>query len=70
MYHYRSRFVHGDLDFPSRHPSNEIKESKFVGELGDHIDLAIGILTATLQVLAQKNWSGLKFACTVSDSEI
>lgn len=69
MYNYRSRFVHGDLDFPSRHPSDEISEAEFVWELSEHIDLAIGILAATFQELVQRNWSGFKFSYVVSNSD-
>ncbi len=60
MYDFRSRFVHGDLNFPSSYPL--IDDYEIFGEdLLESISLAVAILVATIQEIIQRDWSGLEF---------
>jgi hypothetical protein len=63
MYNYRSRFVHGDLDFQSFGYFFDAAEDfeKYTDEQMEAVDIAIAILVSTLQYIIRNNWSGIKF---------
>lgn len=68
MYNFRSRYIHGDLNFPtpfSLDKSN--KTTRYNEELEQATFYAIALLGATLQELIIHNWSGLEFNYIVSD---
>ena len=67
MYDFRSRLVHGDLDFPGRHNLREEQEGEHIQELQEAIGLAIAILIATLQEIILRNWNGIDFTYIVND---
>jgi hypothetical protein len=64
MYNFRSRFVHGDLDFPGR---SSVGTADYLSDVSDAISLAVAILTATIQELVRRDWKGLSFSYTVGD---
>ncbi|WP_320044962.1 hypothetical protein [uncultured Desulfobacter sp.] len=66
MYNFRSRFIHGDLNFPrSFFMEDAIAEyKKYNAELYESIDLAIAILSASIQELIVRNWNGIVFQYT------
>jgi len=67
MYDFRSRFVHGDLDFPSIY--TPFSDWEVFGEgLLESISLAVAVLTATLQEIIRRDWSGLAFSYNITDS--
>ena len=63
MYDFRSRFVHGDLDFAGRHLLHDAAENlaKHESEMFESIFLAVAILLASLQKLVLLEWKGVKF---------
>jgi hypothetical protein len=63
MYNYRSRFIHGDLDFQSFGYFFDAAEcfKKYTDEQMEVVDTAIAILVSTLQYIIRNNWSGIKF---------
>jgi hypothetical protein len=70
MYEFRSRFIHGDLDFEPfvvEHDARYEIERHMV-EQSEAIDTAVAVLAATLQEIIIRNWSGLDFCYVVSDS--
>lgn len=69
MYDFRSKFVHGDLDFSGRYPLRDASSEfmKYTGDLFASIELAEAILLATLQKLVELDWKGLTFSYQVSD---
>lgn len=69
MYNFRSRFVHGDLDFPGLYLIRDARDevSKYDIELLDAIAVAIAVLVATLQEIIYRNWDGLKFQTVVNN---
>lgn len=70
MYNFRSRFVHGDLDFPGICLFGEAREAvaKYDKELYDAIAVAVAVLAATIQEVIRRNWNGLQFRYTVDDT--
>jgi hypothetical protein len=70
MYNFRSRFVHGDLDFPDLHLIGDGRPAveRFDRELLESITMAVSILAATLQEIIQRDWNGLSFMYQVNDS--
>ena len=67
MYDFRSRFVHGDLNFPGLYPA--IDDFEIFGEnLLESISLAVAILAATIQEIIQRGWSGLEFSYNAVNS--
>ena len=66
MYDFRSRFVHGDLDFSGRHRLDESYEERRtrLNELYETIWFSEAILIATLQTLADRGWRGVQFTTT------
>lgn len=70
MYDFRSRFVHGDLDFPGLCLIGDARETvgKFDNDLLDAIAVAVALLAGTIQEVIRRDWSGLRFEYTVADS--
>jgi hypothetical protein len=70
MYDFRSRFVHGDLDFPGIYILGESRDEvvKFDNDLVEAISLATAILIATLQEIVERDWNGLDFTYRISDT--
>ena len=61
MYDFRSRFVHGNLDFPNLVRSGSSFDSPFDKALVESTSLALAILISTLQQLIKTNSKELKF---------
>jgi hypothetical protein len=70
MYDFRSRFIHGNLDFPglSFHAATEDYERYYRDQI-ETIRMAAAILAATLQEIIVRDWAELDFAYTVSNLE-
>lgn len=69
MYEFRSRFMHGDLDFPGLcliHDASPEFE-RYTKNQMETVDIAIAILVATLQEIIIRNWNGLEFSYTASN---
>lgn len=70
MYNFRSRYIHGDLDFPvSENLDYTDKTTKYNKELEQATNYAIALLGATLQELIIRDWNGLEFKYDVTDSK-
>lgn len=71
MYDFRSRFLHGDLDFPGKYPLHDARDelARHDRELYESIYLAEAILLATLQKLVEFDWNGLTFSYQIHDTE-
>ena len=69
MYNYRSRFVHGDIDFQSFGYFFDAAErfTKYTDEQMETVDISIAILVSTLQYIIKNNWSGINFEIIVKD---
>ena len=69
MYNFRSRFVHGDIDFPGFGFISDALEKyeKYADQQMDTVNIAIAILGSTLQYIIKNDWSGIKFSYAVSD---
>jgi len=69
MYNYRSRFVHGDIDFQSFGYSYDATECfiKYTDEQMEVVNISIAILVCTLQYVIKNNWSGIKFESIVKN---
>ena len=63
MYNYRSKFLHGDLDIPSKFQVDEMFEKNldFIFKYEEMKSLAIAILIATFQYMVKNNLDELKF---------
>jgi hypothetical protein len=63
MYDFRSRFIHGDLNFINRYSIIENTEeyTKHIFSVDDNERLAVAILIATFQKLIKNNWYKLEF---------
>ena len=72
MYNYRSRFVHGDIDFQGFGYFFDAAERfiKYTDEQMEAVDISIAILVSTLQYIIKNNWSGIKFENIVKNEEI
>ncbi|MFN8475909.1 MAG: hypothetical protein U0822_27285 [Anaerolineae bacterium] len=70
MYDFRSRFVHGDLDFPGIYElwDADDRSMKYFDELVKATELAEAILVATFQELIRRNWIELHFFYEVRES--
>jgi hypothetical protein len=72
MYGFRSRFVHGDLDFPGLsfvHDAEE-KVARYDDERLQATTVAIAILVATLQEMILRDWSQLYFTYAPSGTKV
>lgn len=66
MYDYRSRFLHGDFDFPRAHFEIEHDHvAKFLGESYDCWSIAVSMLISTIQYLVEKNLNALEFGYAI-----
>ena len=70
MYDFRSRFLHGDLDFPGLCLVGDARETvaRFDSELLEAIAMAVAVLVGTIQEVIRRDWAGLRFDYTVADS--
>lgn len=70
MYDFRSRFIHGDLDFPPLYLIGEASDNvvKYDDELDKSTIMASAILIATIQEIIKRNWDGLQFTYSVNNS--
>jgi hypothetical protein len=71
MYEFRSRFVHGDLDFEGAASWKDLLEEedgpaveRSRKDIGDALDMAIAILLASIQELIRRGWLGVQFTTT------
>jgi hypothetical protein len=69
MYDFRSRFVHGDLDFPSLSNIDDASAEKFDCGLREATDVAIAILVATLLEAIRRNCRGFAFRYDVVETQ-
>ncbi len=69
MYDFRSRFVHGDLDFPGLCLMGDARKefAKYGDDLFDAIAIAVAVLAATLREIIRRGWSELAYTYSVSD---
>jgi hypothetical protein len=69
MYEFRSRFVHGVVDFPGLYLIGDAdpRFEKYSDEQGETVNIAVAILVATLQEIIRRGWKGLTFETTVND---
>jgi hypothetical protein len=67
MYDYRSRFVHGDLDFENKAFIEDNIVDDYLSEFWENRDFAISILLATLQNLIKQNRHDLDFEYKLKD---
>ena len=69
MYDFRSRFVHGALDFPPLCMVGDARQevARFDDDLLDAIAVAVAVLAGTIQQVIRNDWSGLRFEYTVDD---
>ena len=67
MYGFRSRFVHGDLGFPSlsllRDAPPEV--NTYDEGLSEATSVAVSVLAATIQEVVRRGWDGVHFSYTV-----
>lgn len=70
MYDFRSRFVHGDLDFPGLSLLGDARETvaRFDDELTDATAVAVALLAGTLQEVIRRDWDGVHFDYAVSNA--
>lgn len=70
MYEHRSRFIHGDIDFPGIHCFDDDEFSDFKNKQWKTADLATAILIATLQEIIIRDWSSLEFSYSVLEDKV
>ena len=70
MYDFRSRFVHGDLDFPGYLTPYESEgaERRYQEGLKASNDLATAVLVASIQELIRRDCKGLDFSYAVGEA--
>jgi hypothetical protein len=58
MYEFRSRFIHGDLDFPGLYTLGDASPGieKYNAAQEETVSYAIAILIASLQEIIKGNW--------------
>lgn len=71
MYQFRSRFIHGDIDFPGPIVVCDGTDGldKYYDELHESAGLAIAILVSTIQQLINRGWDSLIFETHYTVSE-
>jgi hypothetical protein len=71
MYDFRSRFIHGEKNFPNKFTkSDDLEEfEKFSDEIYDTINFSQAILIASLQKLIKLNWSNIEFDYKIIKNE-
>ena len=69
MYDFRSRFVHGDLDFPGLCLIGDVRDTVagFDDELVDAIAVAVALLAGSIQEVIRRDWDRLQFDYTVNN---
>jgi hypothetical protein len=68
MYDFRSRFIHGDLNFPTKHSySMDDRNSKFNKSMHESTYFSTGLLVASLQKLCLLNKLDIDFEIRVCD---
>lgn len=68
MYNFRSRFIHGDLNFPAKHSyCMDGRDSKFNKTKQESTYFAIGLLVASLQKLCLLNKLDINFEIKICD---
>lgn len=69
MYNFRSRFVHGDLDFHAKYHINDNTNEihKFETESSKASVISVAVLTATLQELISRDKTSLEFKYSIVD---
>lgn len=69
MYDYRSKFIHGGLNFPGKYYFFEGSDEfdKFSKESYDVTLMAQSVLIATLQQLSKRNMNELNFKYSLVD---
>jgi hypothetical protein len=69
MYNFRSSLIHGDLNFSGLYQLYDATPEieKYDRALLESTDLAVAVLTVTLQQLISRNWKGLRFTYMVED---
>jgi hypothetical protein len=70
MYEQRSRFIHGDIDFPGPNFLCDAANyyEKYDAELYEAINCARAILIASLRKIITLNWGGISFSYKTFDS--
>jgi hypothetical protein len=66
MYDFRSRFVHGDVDFPLAYDQRDYDQLGFTEEVETAIEVALAVLLATLQAMARSGSHRLTFTYVVT----
>lgn len=69
MYEFRSRFMHGDLDFPPLYLMGDAAKpfERYQDRQIEAVNLGVAILAASLQELIHRNWAGVDFSYTPLD---
>jgi hypothetical protein len=59
MYEFRSRFIHGDMDFPGIYHLGDASPGyeKYYDDQIETVDFAVAILLASLQQIIMGNWN-------------
>jgi hypothetical protein len=61
MYDFRSRFIHGDLDFPMPYQRTDFDELGFGKKVSTSVQLALALVIATVMRMVQQNRHSLQF---------
>jgi len=71
MYDFRSRFIHGDMNYPGLglHKDATPEFEKYTNDQMRAVDTAVAILAATLQEIIARDWTGLDFSYVVADAK-
>lgn len=70
MYDFRSRFIHGDLGFPSLSLLYDARDEvhRYDSELWEAVDIAVAVLAATLQEVVRRDWRDVSFTYLARES--
>ena len=71
VYNFRSRWFHGDMDFPGRYFNEDVHPDldKFQGEYFELEPLAQAILVASIQELIRRGWHSLSFRAVLDQPQ-
>lgn len=67
IYDFRSRFVHGDVDFPVAYKKTGATELAFESELAESVQLALAVLLGTLAAMVIRDVHALSFEYRLVD---
>jgi len=72
LYDFRSRFIHGAVDFPGLFLVHDATDavSRFDKETLESLAVAVAVLGASLQELARRDWSGIEYEMLLRDSAV